>query len=105
TAAVVRRAEVRATLDDLAGNSNLRLARIVAALDACAARIFWDATRLRRIRVVLLRVPVRGPFPYIADHVLHVVAVRRECGDRRCAREAVFIAVLEREIALPSVRH
>src|SRR6516165_4240801 len=46
-AAVVRRAQVRASFDDLAGNPDLRLAGVVAPLLRPAARIFWNAARTR----------------------------------------------------------
>src|SRR6188508_2393617 len=93
-AAVVRRAQMRAALDDLAGNPDLRLAGVVAVLLEPAARIFRDAAGLRRIRLVLLRIPVGGPLPDVADHVVHAVAVRRERGHRRGALETIVVVVL-----------
>ena len=36
---------------------------------------------------------------------MQVVAVRRECGDRRCALVAVGAKILPRKFALPGVRH
>src|SRR5437762_4492772 len=63
TAAVVRRAQMRAALDDLAGNLDVRLAGIVTRCLRAAARVFRDAAGFGRIGLVLLRVPVRGPFP------------------------------------------
>src|SRR5262245_38938719 len=81
--AVDRCAKVRAALDDLAGDFHLRLAGIVAGLFGAAARSFRNAAGVQRIRFVLLREPVGGPFPGVADHVLDAVAIRRECSDRR----------------------
>ena len=48
----------------------LRLARIVAFLLVSAARILRNAARFRRVGLVLWRVPISGPFPDIADHVM-----------------------------------
>ena len=52
-----------------------------------------------------VRIPIGGPFPDIADHVVQAVAVRRERGDGRCALEAVRAKVLPRKFTLPGVRH
>src|SRR5262245_56898149 len=104
-AAIVRRTEVRAALDHLARNLDLRLAGVVAALLAPTARVFRDAAGLWRIGLVLLREPVRGPLPNIADHVVDAVAVRRERGHRRGAFEAVLVEILARKLALPCVGH
>src|SRR4029079_16192169 len=104
-AAVVRRAQMRATLDDLSRNPDPRLAGVVAAVLASAARILRDAAGLRRVRLVLWREPVGGPLPDVADHVVHAVAVWRECRHRRGTLEAVLVEVLSREFALPGVRH
>src|ERR1700675_5183600 len=96
---------MRAALDDLAWNLDLRLAGVVAVFFAAAARIFRNAARLRRVGLVLLRKPVGRPLPDIADHVVHAIAIGRERGHRRRAIEAVLAAVLVREIALPGVGH
>src|SRR5580692_260863 len=97
-AAVVRRAQMRAAFDDLAGDFDLRLAGVVALLLAAAARIFRHAARLRRVGLVLLRKPVGRPFPDIADHVVHAVAVGRERRYGRRAIKTVLATVLMREI-------
>src|SRR5215203_1061502 len=65
--AVVRRAEVRAALDDLARDPDVRRGRVVAAVLAPAARVLRDAAGFRRVTLVLLRVPVGCPFPDVAD--------------------------------------
>ena len=103
--AVVRRAQVRAAFDDLAGNLDVGGRRVVAALLASAARILRNAASLRRVGFVPGRVPVGGPFPDVADHVVEAVAVRRERRDRRGAFEAVLVMVLARKFALPGVGH
>ena len=92
--AIVGRAQVRAALDHLARNPDLRLAGVVALLLAPAARILRDAARPCRVGLVLGGEPVGGPFPDVADHVVEAVAVRRErASPARCARSrrgAVF---------------
>src|SRR5882757_2103127 len=88
-AAIVRRAQMRAALDDLAGDTDVRLAGIVAALLASPARVLGNAARLRRIGLMLRRVPVRRPFPDIADHVVQAVAVGRKRRHRRGALKTV----------------
>ena len=57
-AAIVRRAKVRAALDYLAGNFDIRLAGVVTCSLSAAARIFGNAAGFRRIGVVLLSKPV-----------------------------------------------
>ena len=104
-AAVVRRAQMRAAFDDFAGDLDLRLAGVVAVFFAAAARIFRNAARFRRVGLVLLRKPVGRPFPDIADHVVHAIAIGRKRRHRRRAVKTVLAAVLVREIALPGVGH
>src|SRR6478735_6882679 len=77
-AAIVRRTEMRAALEHLARNADVRLAGIEASAFRATAWVQRDAAGLRRIAMVLLRPPVGGPFPDIADHVVEAVAVRRK---------------------------
>src|SRR5437868_5188417 len=93
-AAVVGSAEVRAALKHLAWNPDVRLTRVVARGLGPSTRIFRNAARLRRVSVMLLRIPIGRPFPDIADHVVQAVAVSRERGDRRRALESVCAKVL-----------
>ena len=88
--AIVRRAEMRAPLKDLARNSDVGLAGVVAVAFRPATRIFRNATRFRRVGLVLGREPIAGPLPDIADHVVDAVAVRREGRHRRRAPKAGF---------------
>src|ERR1700682_5450467 len=104
-ATVVGSAEMRAALKHLAWNPDIRLTRVVARGLGSAARIFRNATRLRRIGFVLLRIPIGRPFPDIADHVVQAVAVSRERGNRRRALESVCAKVLVWKFALPSIGH
>src|SRR5579872_264537 len=94
---------MRAAFDDLAGNFDPRLARVEAAFFAAASRVLWNAARLRRVCFVLLRPPVGGPFPHVADHVVDAVGVGRERHHRRGALEAVLTKIFVRGIALPGV--
>src|SRR6266700_120277 len=102
-AAIVWRAQMRAAFQNLAGNSDLRLAEIEAFVLHSAARIFRNAARLRHIGFMSLRVPIGRPFPDIPDHVVNAVAVRREGRDRRGAIETVGAEILLREFALPGI--
>src|SRR5258706_12707456 len=103
--AVVRRAQMRAAFDDLLWNLDVGGSGIVAAILAPAARVLRDAAGLRRIRFVPRRIPVGGPFPDVADHVVKSVTVRRECGDRRSAFKTVGIDVLAWKLTLPGICH
>src|SRR5258705_8322152 len=87
--AIIRRAQMRAAFQNFPGNSDLRLAGIEAPLLAAAARILGNTARLRRVRFMLLRVPVGRPLPDISDHVVNAVAVRRKGRDRRGAIKTV----------------
>jgi hypothetical protein len=60
-ATVIRRAEKRAALDDLARDPQRRVAFVITVRLTPAARIFRDAACLRRIRRVPRRVPVGRP--------------------------------------------
>src|SRR6266446_6132460 len=103
--AVVGRTKMGASLQHLAWNTNRGLARIVACFHRPAARVLRHAAGLRRIGLVLFRVPVGRPFPDIADHVEDAVAVRRKGAHRRGAGPAIRFEILVREGALPGVGH
>src|SRR5438067_13761113 len=96
-AAVIGSAEMRAALEHLAWNPDVRMARVVACGLGSAARIFRNAARLWSIGFVLLRIPIGRPFPDIADHVVQAVTVGRECGDGRSAFEAISRKIPVRE--------
>src|SRR5258708_29951806 len=96
TSAVVRRAQMRAALDDLSWNFHVGGSGIVAVGLAAAARVLRNAAGLGRIRFVPRRIPVGGPFPDVADHVVESVTVRRERSDRRSTLETVGLGVLAR---------
>src|SRR3954449_11030000 len=79
--AVVRRAQMRAAFDDLPWNFHIGGSGVVTVGLAPAARVLRNAASLRRICLMLWRIPVGRPFPDVADHVVQAVTVRRECGD------------------------
>src|SRR3984957_10499037 len=104
-AAIIRRTQMRSPFEHLARNPDAGLAGVVALVFAAAAWIFRNAARLRRVGIVPGRVPVAGPLPDIADHVVKAVAVRRKGFYRRGAVVTVEMKVMQREIALPGVGH
>src|SRR5579863_1651862 len=77
-AAIVGGAQMRAAFKNLARNYDFWLGWVVARSFRSTARIFWNATRLWCVGLVLLRIPIRRPLPDIADHVVEAVAVGRE---------------------------
>src|SRR5262245_1294679 len=48
-------------------------------------------------------IPVRGPLPDIADHVVETIGIWRKATDRRCPLIAILIAVIDWEDALPAI--
>src|SRR4029079_17695071 len=96
-AAVVRRAQVRSALHDLA-----RDARWILSVNAAYAS---RPATAGGGGVGMTRVPVRCPLPDVADHVVHAVAVGRERADRGGPLVPVVPRVLDRELTLPGVRH
>ena len=96
---------MRATLQDLARDPDLRLAGVVARLLTPAARVLRDAAGFRGIGFMSGGPPIGRPLPHIADHVVEPVAVWRERFDGRGALVAIGLQVLVREGALPGIRH
>ena len=70
-AAIIRRAEMRATFDYLARNLDLWLAGIVALLGARASRSDRHAARM--LLLVARDIKIGRPLPDIADHVVEAV--------------------------------
>ena len=56
-----------------------------------------------RLARVARPIPVARPLPYVADHVVEAIAVRREAADRRGPGIAVLVGVVDGEDALPGV--
>src|SRR4051812_40843254 len=96
---------MRAAFDHLARNPDLGLARVVASFLVPPARVLGDAAALERFGLVLLREPVGGPLPDVANHVVEAVAIRREGPDSCGALIGAVRCVPVRELALPRVRH
>src|SRR4029453_7870107 len=103
--AVVRRAKIAAAFDDLLWNLHIGRSGVIAVVFAPAARVLRNATGLRRICLMLWRIPVGRPFPDVADNVVQAVTVWRECADRRSALKAIGIGILAREFSLPGICH
>src|SRR5215471_251802 len=91
--AIVRRAEMRAALQDFPGNADAWLTWIKARRLGAAARILRNTAGFRRIGFVPGRPPVGGPLPDIADHVADAVTVRWKRGDRRGALITVLAQI------------
>src|SRR5262249_46334018 len=77
-AAIIGGTEVRAALDDFPRNFDLGQPEIEAVLKRAAARVIGNAACFLCISSVLGRVPVTGPLPDIANHVVKAIAVRRK---------------------------
>src|SRR5215471_4036605 len=73
--AIVGGAQVRAAFQHLAGDLDVGQARVVARLLGPSAGVLRNAACLRRIGRVLGRIPIGGPLPHVADHVVDAVAV------------------------------
>src|SRR5262245_2329639 len=102
--AVVRRAQVRAALEDLPWNLD-RLTRIVAAFLAWPSRVAGNTARFDLVRRMRRTIPVGRPLPDVADQIEQTVPVRRKHADGRGAFVAIGRQILPRECALPGVRH
>src|SRR6185436_9584205 len=102
-AAVIRRAKKRTALHDFSRDLYIRRARIEAGFAFAAARIFHRAAGAFDLAMVLI--PVGGPLPHVAGHVVQAVPVRRKRTDRCRPLEAVFEQVLPGKCALPVVGH
>src|SRR5690606_13039556 len=101
--AVIRRAQMRAALENLARDRGPGLGEIMAAYGRELAGILRDAAGFGRIGSVAAGPEIRGPFPDIADHVVKPVAIGRKGPDRRGQRPAVALEVLVRKPALPKI--
>src|SRR5262245_46094920 len=94
---------MRSAFQHLARDLDRRLTLIVALLRARAARVHGNTACLDDVRRMLRHVPVGGPFPDVADHVVKAVPVRRKSTHRRGPLVPVPARVLPRELSLPRV--
>src|SRR5262249_15062903 len=70
-----------------------------------AARIERNATGLLLFCRMTRPIPVAGPFPRVADHVVKAIAVWRKRIDRRRVFVSGACKILPGKLALPIVRH
>src|SRR6266699_4149449 len=103
--AVIRRAEERPAFEHLSWDAELRLCRINTLLSCPPSRIDRDAARPGRVFWMMLLVPVRRPFPYIASHVIQPIAIRWEGAHGRRPFIAIGEQVLAGKLSLPGVGH
>src|SRR5205823_199175 len=96
--AIIRRTQIGAALQDFPRDFDLRLPGIVARLPLSPSRIAHDAARALDSAMVL--VPIGGPFPDVAGHVVEAIAVGRKRADGSCPLVAVLAAVLPGKLAL-----
>src|SRR5450432_1146734 len=101
--AIIGRAKEGATLCHLAWNPNLGICGIVTLLLGASAWIVDSAARLINLRVLL--VPVRGPLPNIARHVIEPEAIGRIGTAWRSPLVTILQQVTVRKLALPGVGH
>src|SRR5262245_23996446 len=94
---------MRAAFHDFARDLDRWLVRIVAFVSFSAFGVEARAARLRYLFVLL--VPIRGPLPHVAGHIVEPITVRWKRSHRRSSPETVFFKVLPGEFALPRVSH
>src|SRR5262245_39264629 len=94
---------MRAALHDFARDLDRRHVGIVAFVSVAAFGVEACATRLGALLVLL--VPICGPLPHVAGHVVEPVAIGRETSYRRSPLKTILLQILPGEFALPGVRH
>src|SRR4030095_11416396 len=87
--AVVRRAKVRAAFHNFSWNSDVGHAWIEASMHKSAGGIYRCATRTAMNGFLVRLVPIRGPFPDVADHVVEPISVGWKRTDRRRPLKAI----------------
>src|SRR5262245_53066505 len=103
TLAIVRGAEIGTAFHDFPRNTHSLKPRIMALVTLAAFGIEGCAARPHRAAMRLI--PVRRPLPDVSDHVVEPVSIGRKRTNRRSALVAVRGKILDREFALPCVRH
>src|SRR5262245_39278898 len=96
---------MRAAFQHLAWNPDPGLAGIEAVLCARPERVPRNTACLHRVSRMPVVIPVGGPLPDVANHVVESVAVRRVRADRRRSLESVAWRTLPGKFSLPDVRH
>src|SRR4029453_15738255 len=101
--AIVWRAQMRPAFHYFARDLNLRHVGIVTLVALSASRVEGRATGLRNVLVLLI--PVCGPLPYVAGHLVEPVAVGWKASHRRSPLETVFFEILPGKLTLPGICH
>src|SRR4051812_1894881 len=96
---------MRSAFQNLARDPDVRLGRIIAFLLFGAPWVAGNAAGLLLLLWMLRLIPVRGPFPHIADHILDAVAVWGKRIHRRRPFKPVFTKILPGELPLPEIGH
>src|SRR5512132_1296090 len=91
------------TFHYFAGNADVGHVRIMALVSFSTSRVEARATRLRNLLVLLI--PICGPLPNIAGHLVQPVAVGRKTSHRCRPLETVFFEILPGKFTLPRIRH
>src|SRR6266700_4071985 len=105
TQAVIGRAEEGPPFKHFSWDADLRLCRINTLLHCPPSRIERDAASLGRVCWMTRLIPVRGPFPHIASHVIQTIVIRWEGAHGRRPFIAICHQVLPGELPLPGVGH
>src|SRR4029453_7624097 len=101
--AIVWRAQMRPAFHFFARDFNLRHVGIVTLVALSASRVEGRATGLRN--VLLLLIPLCGPLPYVARHLVEPVAVGRKTSHRCRSLETILFKILPGKFTLPGIRH
>src|SRR5690242_14127475 len=91
--AVIGRAKERPTFHDLATHLHPRKARVVTLVELSTSRIDTSATGIDEFPV--FQIPITGPLPNIACHVVQPIAVWWKRTDRCGPLVTIFECVLD----------
>ncbi len=86
---VIRSAKMGSSLEDLARDADRRLPHVEASGLRPSSRVRRNAACLGNLIDVTRAVPIQGPLPDIADHVVDAVAIWRKCVHRGRSIESV----------------
>src|SRR3954471_15786740 len=75
--AIVRRTEKRSAFQDLPRDAYARRVAVDALAASSTPWISWVATSDRRCRGMARAVPIGGPLPYVANHIVQPETIRR----------------------------
>jgi hypothetical protein len=103
SSAVIGCAEVRAALHYFSRDRDVWHLWVVTLFADDAAR--FDSAAARSWKILMWLVPVRSPLPYVSDHVVEAVPVRRKGSHRRSSLISIRAQILDRKVSLPGVSH